>query len=447
MSKQAKEGAQITAENAVSEVMKARYYHGHDWQDYIADKFEEMGIQPKFKTINDGLGNRYADYQYEGTWVEAKTDISDTDISKIKDCYKILETMAIKMVIMAEWQPKSKKHSRSVKKLRDIGVIVYEGVSECESFIMNEHIRLNADKDIRMSIPMLIPFEDLVPHPDNRDLNVKNVPIIKVSIYENGFFTQINVVPHIIGPHGRRLYMVFEGHTRYYALKELVEKGYNVPPVACVCVPWITSENIEELHQMLILTNTTYKGWLLKNFVKSHHGIRQKLGDVNGIFSYGKILKAMNQAKKQGWGEASPVYMFSHKNSLKFDDMDKIKDGKYRISESEYESEILPILDLMTAVTSNGRKYNGSIIRDIIVDIRILYNTDDLIKSSFDKFLGFLKLKFISVYDNNLFPITKETGQSWWNTVKDDYYGYTKLGLLGEVESVQPKTIMSFVHS
>ena len=447
MSEHAKEGAFITAETAVSEVMKARYYHGDGWQDYISDRFEGVGIKPTFKTIYDGIANRRADYQYNGFWIEAKTHIGDSDVTKIEKIYNILSKMNIKMIVMAEWEQNSKKYARNVKNLRKIGVIVFEGISECESFIINESIRLQTNTEIKMSVPMLIPFEDLVPHPDNRDLNLKNVNLIKASVDVNGFITQINVVPHIMGPNGRMLYMVFEGHTRYEALRQLADKGRKIPDVACVCVPWISSKNIKELHEMLIVTNTTYKAWLIKNFVKSHNGVLQKIGDLDGIFTYGKILQSMNQAKKQKWGEATPVYLFSHYDSLSFDDINKIKNGTYRISKEDYENQILPILNLMNSITSNKRKYSGNIIRDIIVDIRVMYNTDDIVKINFSKFMEWLDKKIIGVYDSGEFPITKETGQRFWNAVKRDWYNLVKMGLVPQSEKAKPKTIMSFVNS
>ena len=58
----------VSTKQLASEVMKARYIHGDEWQDYIADKFEEAGIQPEFFTINDDFSDREADYQYEKNW-------------------------------------------------------------------------------------------------------------------------------------------------------------------------------------------------------------------------------------------------------------------------------------------------------------------------------------------------------------------------------------------
>jgi hypothetical protein len=250
-------------------------------------------------------------------------------------------------------------------------------------------------------------------------------------------------------------YMIFEGHTRYYALEDLYNKGYEIPPIACVLVDWVTSKDIDVLHKMLITTNTTYSGWKLKNYVTSHKGNLESLGNVGGVFSYGKILQAMNQAKKQKWGEANPVYLFCHTDSLAFDDMKAIKDGSYRITESDYKEQIVPILELMTQITSkdangNNRVYNGTIIRDIVVDIRIMFNTDDergrVIKDNFFQFLGFLKLKFISSYDTGTFPDTKETGQKFWGVIKEEYFGLRNLGFTGgNVKAFEiPKTIENF---
>ena len=91
MAKKLNEGAQITNEKNSSEVMKARYTHGDEWQSYIADKFEGAGIPPVFYTINDGLSDRIADYQYEGNWIEAKTFINSAEVTKILTLYSTLD--------------------------------------------------------------------------------------------------------------------------------------------------------------------------------------------------------------------------------------------------------------------------------------------------------------------------------------------------------------------
>lgn len=434
MKKQKKEGAIITADESVSVVMKSRYEHGEEWQSYISDKFEEVGVQPTFIRIKDALGKRIADYQYEGVWVEAKTFINNAEVAKIKTLHEKLITLGIKMAIMCEWAPGSKKHAKDVKLIRGLGIFVFEGQSQCESFIINESIRLNVEKKVKMALPISIPFEQLVPHPNNREKNSKNIPTIKASIIKNGFFTQINVVEHEmkeINGVMKMTYMIFEGHTRYYALEEFFNQGYEIPPLPGVLVDWVSSDDIDILHKMLITTNTTYSGWKLKNYVTSHKGNLELLGNGGGVFSYGKILQSMNQAKKQKWGEATPVYLFCHTNSLDFDDMKAIKDGTYRITKTDYDSQIVPILELMNQLTSkdskgNSRVYNGAIMRDIIVDIRIMYNTDKTIFDNFNQFLKYLELKFIGSYDSGTFPNSKETGKNFWEEIKGEYYYWSE---------------------
>jgi hypothetical protein len=348
------------------------------------------------------------------------------------------------MVVMCEWEPGFKKHAKNVADLRRFGVIVFEGQSECDSFIINESILLNPNKVIKMAEPILIPFDNLLPHPNNRDLNVKNIPTIKASIINNGFFTQINVVPHQLNDSGEMTYMIFEGHTRYYSLLDLKQKGYIIPPVACINVHWVTSQDIDRLHKMLITTNTTYAGWKLKNFITSHKGNLELLNDIAGVYTYGKMLQAMNQAKKQGWGEANPIYMFCHTDSLAFDDMKKVKDGDYRITENEYDSQIKPILDFMKKLTSDKRKFNGTIMRDIIVDIRIMYNTNPSVKDRFHQFLPWLAMKFIGDYSIDKFPITKESGQQYWSVIKREYLFMIDNGMIPVQPIVPEKTIMDF---
>lgn len=112
--------------------------------------------------------------------------------------------------------------------------------------------------------------------------------------------------------------------------------------------------------------------------------------------------------------------------------MKKVKSGEYRISETEYKSQIKPILDLMTRLTSDDRKFLGTVMRDIMVDVRILLNTNQTIADNFNRFLGFLEIKFISDYKQSKFPETKETGQNYWESVKEEYFGLLKLGLVAK---------------
>ena len=241
-------------------------------------------------------------------------------------------------------------------------------------------------------------------------------------------------------------YMIFEGHTRYFSLKDLIDKGYYYDNMmtACVNVPWVSSDDKDVLHRMLIKTNTTYQGWKLKNYITSHRGNLTELNDVDGIYTYGKMLQAMNQAKKEGWGEANPIYMFCHTDSLAFDDMKKVKDGTYRITESEYDEQIKPILDFMKSLTTNKRKFNGTIIRDIIVDIRIMFNTNSDIKDRFHLLLDWLTMKFKGDYDDNTFPLTKEKGAEYWKKVKNEYLFMVNKGMVPVQPFVPEKTILNF---
>lgn len=429
-------------EQEASNVMKARYSHGDEWETYVADTFEEMGIQPINETFNDGIANRIADYRYDGTWIEAKTFVNGAEVTKIIRLNDALLNHFIKMYILCEWAPNTKKFKKHVNDLRKNGVTVFEGKSSVDNFIINEGVRLDMNKEIEMSVPMKIPFNRIVPHPNNRDLNIKNIPVIKVSVISHGFFTQINVVP--IGdktkqkmwndgkiPNGiskeewfsEDFYMIFEGHTRYYALKELIEKGYTFQnmEVSCINVPWITSDEIDKLHKMLIKTNTSYQGWKLRNFVKSHKGNLEELQNKDGVYSYGLILKSMNQAKKQKWGETTPVYVFAHKGDSDFDNVQVIKDGEFEITSSEYETEIQPIFQLMDNISKTGDYTFGSRMRYILVNMRVLYNTNDVVKLNWNKFIELCEKKFSRDLKNGTFPDTQDTTKQYWDGITDEF--------------------------
>ncbi len=426
---------------AASNTMKDRFAHGDEWESYVADKFEEMGIQPINETHNDGFGDRIADYRYEDNWIEAKTFINQAETFKIIQLNKSLKEIDIQMSVCCEWSAGNKKYKKLVKQLRDDNIWVFEGQSEVDSFIINEGVTLNKNKEIKMARPLRVHFNRVIPHPNNRDLNIKNVPIIKVSITKHGYFTQLNVVP--VGPETKQKmwddgnvpegiteqqwfdedwYQIFEGHTRYYALLELVQKGYHFEDmmVSAVLVDWITSDDIDKLHKMLIKTNTSYEGWKLKNFVKSHKGNLETLGETDGVESYGKILKAMNQAKKGKWGETTPVYVFAHKSDLNFNNMKSIKDGSFRITDDEFETEIEPLFNMMSELSSTNFSFGGR-MRYILVNMRVLYHTNDDIRRIYGNFIKWATIKFKSDIKNENFPITSDETKKYWKTILEEF--------------------------
>ena len=423
-----------------SNVMKDRLTHGYEWESYVADKFEEMGIQPINETHNDGFGNRIADYRYDGNWIECKTFINQAEVFKIMELNKSLTLNDIQMSIMCEWNPSNKKYKKLVKQLRDNNIWVFEGQSIVDSFIINEGVTLNIDKEIKMAIPMKLPFNRIIPHPDNRDTNIKNIPTIKISITKNGYFTQLNVV--LVGPDTKKQmwedgtvpegttkeewfnedwYQIFEGHTRYYALLELVQKGYYFEDnlVSAVVVDWITSDDIDKLHKMLIKTNTSYEGWKLKNFIKSHKGNLTKIGDTKGVESYGKILKSMNKARKGKWGETTPIYVFAHKDDLNFDNMKLIKDGDFRITDEVYNTEIEPLFNMMENITKeiNLPAGVGSRMRYILVNMRVLFHTLSLTSKQYDAFIEWATVKYLGDIKSEHFPNTMDSTKEYWTKV------------------------------
>ena len=433
-----------------SNVMKDRLAHGDEWESYIADKFEEMGIQPINQTHNDGYGDRIADYRYTDNWIEAKTFINQAEVFKILHLQESLKVENIQMSVCCEWNPDLKKFKKLVNQMKDAGIWVFEGQSQVDSFIINEGIRLNTNKEIQMADPMKIPFNRIIPHPNNRDLNEKNVPTIKISIHTNGYFTQLNVVP--VGPETKQKmwdggtvpegitkeewfnedwYQIFEGHTRYYALLELVNKGYHFEDmmVAAVVVPWMTSDDVDKLHKMLIKTNTSYAGWKLKNFVKSHKGNLEELGDAEGIESYGKILKAMNQAKKGKWGETAPVYVFAHEDDMNFNNMKKIKDGSFRITDEEYEEQIKPLLTMMETISyqKTGVTLGGGKMRWILVNMKIMYHTNSVISKMYPQFVKWAGIKFGGDIKIGKFPETMDATKIYTESAFDEFLQYQEL--------------------
>ena len=385
----------VTAKTTHGLSMQAKYEHGHNWQEEIVSLFDRNGFKKNFFPINDGLGKRKADYQYDGVWIEAKTYIGDSDVTKILRLKPFLDTEDINMVVMcdfAENDTVGKKHKKVITQLRNNGVEVYCGYEECLTYISLE----KATKNIMNKIPgmatgMNIPLRLLYPNPFNRDLVAHNGPAINKSILNFGFFTQLNVVPHIINEDGEQTYMLFEGHNRLNQLLELQSNGYKIQDVACTVVDWVTSDQIEVLHKMLITTNTTSKNWKMRDYVKSNLAYFRKLNMVEAIETFEYIEYWMKQAKDNGWGESTPCYVFCHDETKDFGDIETIKNGSYRIDKKKYEKEVLPLFKLIqNVIEETEESINGSFVKELLVDIRVRRYNDTKFASKFKVYMDFL---------------------------------------------------------
>lgn len=387
--------AEATKQKSIhSESMKLKYIHGHGFQKQVYDWFEFAGFTANFFPISDGLSKRQADYQYDGNWVEAKTYIGDQDLTKILRLKPFLDLEGITMIVMCEFEANSiegKGHRKNIKHLIDAGILVYQGEEECIGFITAEKLIKGYSKEIKMAKGDNIPLRLLYPNPDNRDLVISNWKPLNKSIKENGFFTQLNVVPHFVNENGEQTYMLYEGHNRLHQLLELSEKGYSIPDVCCSIAHWVSSSEIQKLHNLLITTNTTVKNWKLRDYVKSNLSYfgRMNMEDRKAVFE--KIEYWMKQAKKWQWGETVPPYVFVHQTDMDFGNIDSIKNGTYDISDSDYKNIVFPLFtminDLCIATESS---INGSLVRQILVETKVKRNIDPKFKKYFKSYLEYV---------------------------------------------------------
>ena len=381
--------------NAIhSESMKAKYEHGHAFQKQVYDWFQNAGFIPNFFPVNDGLGFRKADYQYDGVWVEAKTYIGDSDVTKILRLKPYLNELNIQMVVMCEFTSDSKEgkaHKKNVKHLTNHQISVFQGAEDCIGYIISEKIRNGFTTEIKMAKGINIPLRLLIPNPENRDLVIANHQIINKSIRENGFFTQLNVVPHELNEAGEMTYMLFEGHNRLSQLLELERNGFTIPPISCSLVDWVNSKDIEVLHQLLIKSNTTSKNWKLRDYVKSNLKHFETLKLVDRVRVFKLILDWMNEAKKQGWGETTPCYIFVHNIDMQFSNTDAIKNGTFDITEADYnETEFLLLSMINDLCKKLEVSINGILVRQILVEAKVKKNNDPEFSKVFKKYLEFV---------------------------------------------------------
>ena len=265
-----------------------------------------------------------------------------------------------KWVIFFRKDPRQRVQSnttlkRYAKYFTDAGFDFCNGDDEINAYI--ESIIANEDMASQPIINIAnvthIPLSLIIDNENNREIKQTAVDMLVSAIIANGFVTQINVVPESIDGKLTGRMVAFEGHTRLAALRKLV--GMDMledPSIPCVVTHWLTSEDKQEVANLLCKTNTTATPWELKNYINFHFStsLPNYVNDPEKNFSYG-VLKYLRTAgartslvikhgEKMLFGENYLIYIFGpKKNSLtdaKFLDTSAINNGLFRCTNVEF---------------------------------------------------------------------------------------------------------------
>lgn len=347
----------------------------------IGDKFEKemdrkltsAGLYSSKKTVKTSIGDFICDHFVETKkstyWIESTIFVDTPQARKLNEKKRAIESTTNhidRWVIFYKEGPgqKSRKNINAyTKTLENEGWTVLNGINEIDLFINilsddSMSIALNERGYIRKPKLMEIPFEDILPNETNRDIHDKAAEkdLLKLCkcILKYGFLTQLNVVPETINGVRTGKYKLIEGHRRHHAVVELIRKFYGKEleggTFPCVVVDWVTTEMHKQVHELMILLNTTTKPWNVENYVNSHFKAAEQVNNVEKFFSYGTLKWMYKTADANKFKHSKLLYILgpvsdANTAASKWIDREQIKDGDYRITEKEFDKKMKPFVD------------------------------------------------------------------------------------------------------
>lgn len=347
---------------------------GHKFQAENDLRLQRSGIPCRERRIMTPDGVQISDHSYEGKtfsmWAESTLSL---DMKKAKELVrKRFSVLQVKSSIQ-EWavyydhtdNKKSRKSIKNaVKYLQNNGWTVFIGVDEIDIHISLCMHLAGVNKKIPIAKSMNIAISKLVENSFNRNIIKKQIVKIAKSIMQNGFTSNLSVIPLYENAVHTGKYILFDGHHRLAAIKYMVEVlGFsekNFAKLPCIVVDWITSEDKTEMHRILTTTNWTATKWNLRDFVRTYKNLaKQMMGIAKAqknqteydfykemYESYEWLDDTYKLGKKHGIPEGKILYRVGPMDMTKtFSvDLDTIKQGDYRVSKEERENKLTPFI-------------------------------------------------------------------------------------------------------
>lgn len=308
---------------AKTEVSRYRQKSGATFEREISNRLLVNGIAAvkKTVTVEDGL-KKISDHYFVGKnnkyWIESTTCLTTQPrVEEFINKKKLVQEQdpSIKnWVIFFRKDPRQKEQSAKsianyARQFKKAGIVFCNGDAEIDEYITSiiETEEMPSRPIIRVAKVMSIPLSRIKPNRLNRDLIPDSINTLKLNIVLNGFVTQINVVPESINGRLTGYYIAFEGHNRLEALNQLVamkmefESGGDDPLIPCVVCDWLTSEDKKQVANLLCKTNTTYRKWQTKNYIKFHYDTSspQEIDIPDMHFSYDVLRWMMKKETRK----------------------------------------------------------------------------------------------------------------------------------------------------
>lgn len=360
-----------------SMVQRNRKLTGDKFEKEMDRKLTAAGL-PGYKKIVTGslAGKQYrfeCDHFIEtllgNIWIESTIFLDTRRAMEFIEKRKEVEATGFKVdrwIILYKEGPgqKSRKNVKSyIKMLESNGWFVMNGINEIDTFIQataeySTSIGVNENGNIRVPKLMHIPFENIITNETNRDIHdksrEKDLLNLCKCIVKYGFLTQLNVVPETVNgiPTGR--YKLVEGHCRHHAAFELLKKFYGKHleggALPCIVIDWVTTEEPEKVHEIMILLNTTTRPWNVENYVNSHYKAAKQINAEEKFFSYGTLKWMYKTADENNFKHSKLLYILgpvadANTAASKWIDRDQIKEGRYRITKDQVENKMKPFVE------------------------------------------------------------------------------------------------------
>jgi hypothetical protein len=359
-----------TIQNAYTNVQVYRQQSGADFEKEIRDRLVSRGIITKKKTVLVATNpdvKKISDYFFVGGkgknkyWIEATTCIANQNrveelITK-KEKVQAVDPTINKWVVFFRKDPRQRSQSKSTisgfeQQFTKAGYVFCNGDEEINNYIESilKAEGMLSRPTINIAKGAMIPINKIKKHPDNRYIEPQNKERLVDSITDVGYVTQLNVVPESINGVLTGNYLIIEGNTRYEALIDIVQMG-NLPEdveILCAVVHWLTSEDKEEVNELLCRLNTLIVNWKTKDYIKWHYDTSQpssvdnphKHSSYSVLMWLGSADARRTLVQKKGkssfelLGETKLIYIYgpklSNATNSKWIDTKLINKGHYR---------------------------------------------------------------------------------------------------------------------
>jgi len=349
-------------------VQQERLIKGKKFEQEMNNALQQNGLCCSKKSCHTPDGTFISDHFYEVNgkkfWIESKTMLSTEYARELvnKKKYVQLTDPSIDNWIIFLKDGKGTGSRKNVKayiaRCENAGYQVIVGYDAINKFIKklsknSRSIAFDENGFIRKPKLMYIPIDKIKSNTTNRKIDPKAKEELKKSILHYGFLTQINVVPEVINGELTGFYLEIEGHHRTDTILDIMkELGIHLEDdkLPCVVVDWVTTENPQTVHELLVTLNTTTQPWIMEDYVKSHYDAAESCNDSEKQYSYGILKWMYKESVKNSYKKSKLFYILgpvsdSNKATSKWIDREMIKNGEYRITEKEFETKMKPFTE------------------------------------------------------------------------------------------------------